>query len=70
MSDSFEPRIGQTDQLYTRFEQNLALTWAHAHFAEFLRANPDCSFEEQEICFLNAVESGLSLALDLRDRGY
>lgn len=69
MSDTFKPRIGKADRLYTHFEQNLALTWAHARLIDFLRTNPGCSLEEQETHFLNSLESGLGLAAEQRDCG-
>ena len=69
MSDSFKPLIDPADRYYTRFEQNLALAWAQAHLVDFLRSNPHCAYEERKKYFLEALESGFSLALEQRDRG-
>ncbi len=52
---------------YTPFEQNLALAWAQAHLAAYLSANPNCSFENREKEFLDALEGGLRLALKFRE---
>ena len=69
MSDFRKPPADPADQYYTRFEQNFTLAWAQAHLADFLRTNPYCTPEEQEKCFLDALEGGFSLALKRRKRG-
>lgn len=35
-------------ELYTPFEQNLAITWANAHFSSWYQANQNASYEEQQ----------------------
>ena len=54
------------DKCYSPFEQTLALAWAQAHLTDFLRTHENSSFEEQKTVFLNAVEAGFGVALDLR----
>lgn len=56
------------DEHYTPFEQNLALSWAQAHLSSYLSANPNCTLKEKEDHFLDALDGGLSLALELRQR--
>lgn len=68
MSDFSKPLADPADDYYTRFEQNLALAWAQAHLTDFLRVNPHCSEQEKTKYFLDAVEGGLSLALEYRKR--
>lgn len=54
------------DQYYNAFEQNLALAWAQAHLADYLRTHPNSPFSETEKCFLDAIEGGLGVALKFR----
>ncbi len=54
--------------LYTPFEQNMALSWASIHFNLWLKENPNASPSEQEKSFFDCVESGLTLALDFRNQ--
>lgn len=63
-----KPLTDPADEYYTHFEQNMALAWAQAHLADFLRANPYCSEQEKTKYFLDAIEGGLSLALEYRKR--
>ena len=51
---------------YTPFEQNMALSWASANFADWLRDHPNASFEEREKLFFECVEGGLSIAIEFR----
>ena len=51
----------------TDFDKNFALTWAHAHLAEYLRTHPDSTGEERKKVFLDAFEGGLSIALEAFD---
>ena len=51
----------------TDFDKNFALTWAHAHLAEYLRTHPDSNAEERKKVFLDAFEGGLSIALESFD---
>ena len=57
------------DTLYSKFEQEYALTWAHAVFCEYLRKNPNADGAERQKAFSNAVEGGLSLAKEFCQRG-
>lgn len=53
-------------ELYTPFEQNLAITWANAHFSSWYQANQNASYEEQQKTFFDCIEGGLSVALEFR----
>lgn len=61
-----KPLIDPADEYYTHFEQNMALAWAQAHLADFLRTTPHCTEQEKAKFFLDAIEGGLSLALKYR----
>ena len=50
------------DDTYSKFEQEYALTWAHAVFCEYLRKHPNADGAERQKAFSQAVEGGLSLA--------
>ena len=52
------------DKDYSPFEQSLAIAWAQAHLAEFLRTHPNAKYEEQYAEFSKAFEGGLSFALE------
>ena len=52
------------DSVYSSFEQNFALTYAHAQFVDYLNRNPKSSIEEKQKFFSDSVESGFSLALE------
>ena len=58
----------EADQYYTHFEQPMALAWAQAHLCDFMRTHTACSNEQKEKVFLDALEGGLSLALERRER--
>lgn len=52
--------------LYTPFEQNLALSWAGSLFQVWLQSNPAASPEARKQMFFSCLEGGLSLALEFR----
>lgn len=54
------------DELYTPYEEQLALAWAQAHLSDYMRTHPDCSLDDKRRVFLEAVDGGFSLALELR----
>ena len=54
------------DELYTPYERELALAWAQAHLVDFMREHPGCSLDDKRRVFLEAIEGGFSLALELR----
>ena len=59
--------MSNIDSLYSSFEHQLALAWAQAHLVDYMRTHTDCSAEEKRTVFLNALEGGFHLALELRD---
>lgn len=58
----------EANQLYSHFEQTIACAWAQAHLSDFLRKSPNASAEERRKFFLDALEGGFGVALELRDR--
>lgn len=56
------------EALYTPFECNFALTWAHAHLVDYLTQNPAVKPEEKVKYFSELVEGGLSLAKEFTRR--
>lgn len=57
------------DNLYSKFEQEFALTWAHAVFCEYLRKNPNSDGAERQKVFSQAVDGGFSFAKEFCERG-
>lgn len=55
------------NEKYSPFEIDLALAWAQAHLADYLRANPNASFEEKYADFSESIEGGLSVARKFTD---
>lgn len=47
------------------FQQRIAIAWASACLARLDARNPDASVEERSQVFKDALEGGLSLALEL-----
>lgn len=66
--DSCKPIPDEADSIYSRYEQMMAFAWAQAHLSDFMRTHPNCTLAEKEKVFLDAVEGGLGLALELRKR--
>lgn len=56
------------DELYSPFEQSMALSWATAAFSSWLAAHPRADFTERENAYFECVEGGLSVALDFRQK--
>ena len=56
----------EADKLYSHFEQTLACAWAQAHLSDFMRRNPNAPAAERKQIFLDALEGGLGIALELR----
>jgi len=56
------------NEIYTPFEQNLALAWAAANFSLWRAANETASPKDAQKEFFSFVEGGLSLALDFREK--
>lgn len=61
-----EIHANKMDDLYSYFEQGLALAWAQAHLSVYMQETPSCTISEKSDYFLEAVEGGLSLALEFR----
>lgn len=66
--DPYKPIPDEADRYYSCFEQMIACAWAQAHLSDFMRTNPDCTLAEKEKVFLDAIEGGLGLAFELRER--
>lgn len=47
---------------FSEFQKQLILTWAHAHYSEWLRQNPDAKYPERSEVFLDFVASGITCA--------
>lgn len=54
--------------VYTPFEQNLALTWANVHYSTWYQSHQNASYEEQKKAFFDCIEGGLSVALEFRNQ--
>lgn len=50
-----------------RFQQNLALAWASANYADWLRTHPDADMSAKVSEFYDWVESGLTVATQFRN---
>ncbi len=46
-----------------QFHQNLALAWASANYADWLRTHPDADASARVSAFYDWVESGLTVAI-------
>lgn len=67
--ENYRQRFDPVDSLYSHFEQEIALTWAKVQLENFLRKNPLSNYDEQKNYFLDSIESGFSIALEMRDYG-
>ena len=56
----------EADKLYSHFEQMLACAWAQAHLSDFMHRSPNAPAAERKQIFLDALEGGLGIALELR----
>ena len=68
MAESKKSGFNPFDDHYTNFEQSLALSWAQAHLVDYLRTHPDSSPDEQSRHFLDALDDGLYIISDFRNR--